>query len=128
MLAPQHSEILNKFIAASAKLVVLQVLRAGYEGELQSNKAQETKNFRSASILNQCRDVLDEVAPLTEFFAVILDNPSLVPGQQYTTIQKLMDDIGTYYEWALDELKLKQLRQSLIMNNSNFMEEYNNEY
>ena len=123
MLAPTHTEILNKFISASAKLVVLQVLRAGYEGELQSDKPQQTKNFRSASIIHQCRDILDEICPLMEFFAVILDNPSMVAKEQYATIRTIMDDLGEFYDWGVAELKLKQLRQDLIMNEAYFKED-----
>lgn len=123
MLAPTHSDILNKFIAASSKLVVLQILRAGYEGELQSNKVQQTKNFRSASIIHQCRDILDDLTPFMEFFATILDNPTMVAKDQYHTISVLMDDLGEYYDWGIEELKLKQLRQDLIMNQAYFTEE-----
>ena len=118
MLTHRSQNILDNFIITSSKIVVLQALKAAYLTEASAiNNPQQTKNFRTAAILEEVRLILEALEEYMEFFAYVEETQyTTLPLDQLKCIQKLMTDMSIYYDWATAEIKLKQFRQDLMLN------------
>ena len=124
MLNVYEDTLLNKFIITSSKLVVLQALKNSYIYEINSNKPQTTKNFRSTCILEEARVILEYLEEFVEYFTKIeLENKNQsgtnkLRVQQIKAIQKLLLELNVFYSWAIEEVKLKHARQQLQERNT----------
>lgn len=115
MLSRTQDNFLDRFITASARLVVLQNLKACYEEEKRAqHRNQVNKNFRTAALLEQIRFILEFLDPYMVYFADTEQYPGDLSSDQIRNMMKLMTELSTYYEWACEEVKLKMARQSLI--------------
>ena len=122
-LSPQQSQFIDRFVKASARLVVLQNLKQAYEVEnrAQQNK-QINKNFRTSAILDVIRDILEEQTETMIYFVDLEENPGLMHTDHIINMQTLMSELTDYYAWACEQVKLKSLRQSLINTEPQFDE------
>lgn len=111
---PSHSNILQNIIYISSQLVILQTLRAGYMTELDCKNKQEIKNFRSGAILQLVREILDNLEPYMEFLVMCEDGSIPMPAKQKTHIVSMIEDLTEFYTWAVQEVKLKHQRLSLM--------------
>ena len=121
MLSRTQDNFLDKFITASARLVVLQNLKACYEEEKRAlHRTQVNKNFRTAALLEQIRFILEFLDPYMVYFADTEQYPGDLSTDQVRNMMRLMTELSTYYEWACEEVKLKMARQSLIKTSMNW--------
>lgn len=115
---PYTTPFLDNFIHASSRLVMLQNLKNCYKYELELDNPQETKNFRSAAMLDLIRVVLDNLQIYMEYLVYVSEPPFLIEQHQAENARRLVEELATYYEWAIEEVKLKQLRQRLVSRES----------
>lgn len=120
-LSPYQTSFLDNFIAASSKLVMLQNLRSCYEAEMEAELPQETKNFRSACVLDLVRDVLEQTEIYMEYLVQVGTPPYEYTEDQCNNATRLAEDLTTYYEWATEQVLLKKARQDLVKNFNNLL-------
>lgn len=117
LLSNQQNNFLDRFIKASARLVVLQNLKQAYEFESRAErKEQVNKNFRTAAVLEIIRNILEEQTDTMIYFAELEKNPGNMQADHIKNMQRLMGELTEYYAWACEQVKLKSLRQSLMKN------------
>ena len=117
LLSNQQNSFLDRFIQASARLVVLQNLKIAYEHENRADRAaQVNKNFRTSAVLEVIRAILEEQTDTMIYFAKLEENPGTLAADHIKNMQRLMSELTEYYAWACEQVKLKSFRQSLMKN------------
>jgi len=114
MLSPIQNNLLQNIILVSKNLVVLQTLRAGYLTELECDNKQETKNFRSGALIDLCRTILESMEPMMEYLVDVQEGRIVVASDQLGAINKIIIDLGDFYSWATEEIKIKNMRMELL--------------
>ena len=125
MLSPIQSNLLQNIIVVSKNLVILQTLRAGYKTELECDNKQETKNFRSGALIDMARNILESMEPMMEYFVAVEEGKIVLPADQRGHAKQLMIELGSFYTWATEEIKIKNMRLSLL--NNEYKEQYSKE-
>lgn len=114
MLVPSSTNILENIVFISRNLVVLQTLRAGYLTEKECTNEQRIKNFRTDAILDLVRDLLDDLDPYMEFLVLCEEGSIPMHPQQIPHIVAMIKDLTEFYDWTIEEVKLKNYRSNLM--------------
>lgn len=125
MLSPIQSNLLQNIIVVSKNLVILQTLRAGYKTELECDNKQETKNFRSGALIDMARTILESMEPMMEYLVAVQEGKIPIHTDQVDAVNKLIVDLGNFYDWATEEIRIKNMRLSLL--NNEYREQYSKE-
>lgn len=109
-----YSSLLENVVYISNQLVVLQTLRAGYKFEIECDNKQEIKNFRSNAILSNIRIILDDLNIFMVYLSNCENGSIKVASSELIHIKELIKDMTNMYDWAIQEVKLKNRRLDLM--------------
>jgi hypothetical protein len=114
MKSISNSVIFNNIIYISTNIVILQTLRTGYKVELECDNKQEIKNFRSTALLSKIREILDELSPYMQFLADCEEGKIYIDPNQIHHVIGMIQDLTEFYTWAVEEVKIKNQRLTLM--------------
>lgn len=110
----RDNENLQKLLHLSCKLVVLQNLKACYDYELETELPQETRNFRSACILDEIKLILDRNIDYVEWIANVQMGTIDFPDEHLEGVNKIVKDLDFLYNFVLEEAAKKEARIRLM--------------
>jgi len=98
----------------AAPLIILKVLKKGYEEEKEksSNKRgsnQETKNIKLGIILKEIREILEKLEP--KIIKLIEHEKE---RKELKEVKEIIIELTKYHEWAIEEIKIENKRWKLI--------------
>jgi hypothetical protein len=106
--------LLDNIVYISTQMVVLQTLRAGYNLEMECDNEQQIKNFRSNAVLSTIRVILDDLTPCLVYLADCEKGDIPTAPEHLPHIRQLMIDMTIIFDWAIQEVKLKDQRIKLM--------------